>query len=149
MDFDSVIKDIETRAKQSCLNYFGAATPIEAQFIKSNQPPAFIVDVRTRAEWAYVGLVPGSIQIEWQTFPTGELNGMFLSQLQQNVPNDAYVMFLCRSGARSHSAAMLATEAGFERAINVIDGFEGDRNSSGHRGTVAGWKHCGLPWVQS
>ena len=59
-----MIKDIETRAKQSCLNYFGAATPTEAQFIKSNQAPAFIVDVRTRAEWAYVGLVPGSIQIE-------------------------------------------------------------------------------------
>ena len=82
-------------------------------------------------------------------FPTGELNRGFLDQLQQAVPADAYVLFLCRSGARSHAAASLASNAGFSKAINVIDGFEGDKDTSGHRGNTAGWKFSGLPWVQS
>ena len=47
----------------------------------------------------------------------------------------------------SHTAAAL-TEAGFENCYNVAEGFEGDKDASGHRGTVGGWKHAGLPWVQ-
>ena len=148
MELNYVIERIKTRAIEAGLPYFGASTPIETQFIQLNASSAFIVDVRTRAEWIYVGSVPGSVQIEWQSFPTGELNSSFLDQLQQNVPDDAYVLFLCRSGARSHAAASLASNAGFSKAINVIDGFEGDKDASGHRGTTAGWKFCGLPWIQ-
>jgi rhodanese-related sulfurtransferase len=148
MELNSVIECIKTRGIEARLPYFGASTPIETQFIQSNTSSAFIVDVRTRAEWIYVGSVPGSVQIEWQSFPTGELNSSFLDQLQQNVPADAYVLFLCRSGARSHAAASLASNAGFSKAINVIDGFEGDKDTSGHRGNKAGWKFCGLPWIQ-
>lgn len=149
MELNSVIERIKTRAIEARLPYFGASTSIETQFIQTNASSAFIVDVRTRAEWIYVGSVPGSIQIEWQSFPTGELNRGFLDQLQQAVPADAYVLFLCRSGARSHAAASLASNAGFSKAINVIDGFEGDKDTSGHRGNTAGWKFSGLPWVQS
>ena len=57
-------------------------------------------------------------------------------------------MFLCRSGARSHAAASLAASVGYTKAINILDGFEGDRDSSGHRGMIAGWKFCKLPWIQ-
>ena len=148
MELNYVIDRIKTRAIEADLPSFGASTPIETQFIQLNTSSAFIVDVRTRAEWIYVGSVPGSVQIEWQSFPTGELNSSFLDQLQQNVPADAYVLFLCRSGARSHAAASLASNAGFSKAINVIDGFEGDKDASGHRGNTAGWKFCGLPWIQ-
>ena len=28
-------------------------------------------------------------------------------------------------------------------------GFEGDKDGTGHRGTLGGWKAAGLPWVQS
>ena len=148
MELNYVIDRIKTRAIEAGLPYFGASTPIETQFIQLNASSAFIVDVRTRAEWIYVGSVPGSVQIEWQSFPTGELNSSFLDQLQQNVPDDAYVLFLCRSGARSHAAASLASNAGFSKAINVIDGFEGDKDTSGHRGKTSGWKFSGLPWIQ-
>jgi rhodanese-related sulfurtransferase len=148
MELNYVIERIKTRAIEAGLPYFGASTPIETQFIQLNASSAFIVDVRTRAEWIYVGSVPGSVQIEWQSFPTGELNSSFLDQLQQNVPDDAYVLFLCRSGARSHAAASLASNAGFSKAINVIDGFEGDKDTSGHRGKTSGWKFSGLPWIQ-
>ena len=148
MELNYVIDRIKTRAIEASLPYFGASTPIETQFIQLNTSSAFIVDVRTRAEWIYVGSVPGSVQIEWQSFPTGELNRSFLDQLQQSVPADAYVLFLCRSGARSHAAASLASNAGFSKAINVIDGFEGDKDTSGHRGKTSGWKFSGLPWIQ-
>ena len=148
MGLNYVIERIKTRAIEAGLPYFGASTPIETQFIQLNASSAFIVDVRTRAEWIYVGSVPGSVQIEWQSFPTGELNSSFLDQLQQNVPDDAYVLFLCRSGARSHAAASLASNAGFSKAINVIDGFEGDKDTSGHRGKTSGWKFSGLHWIQ-
>ena len=148
MELNYVIERIKTRAIEAGLPYFGASTPIETQFIQLNASSAFIVDVRTRAEWIYVGSVPGSVQIEWQSFPTGQLNSSFLDQLQQNVPDDAYVLFLCRSGARSHAAASLASNAGFSKAINVIDGFEGDKDTSGHRGKTSGWKFSGLPWIQ-
>ncbi len=58
-------------------------------------------------------------------------------------------MFLCRSGGRSHHAAALATHEGFRECYNVLEGFEGDRDASGHRNTVGGWRAAGLPWVQS
>ena len=149
MDLNNVIERIKARAIDANLPYFGASTPKESQFIQEKVSSAFIVDVRTRPEWIYVGSVPGSIQIEWQLFPTGEFNGSFLDHLRENVPTDAYVLFLCRSGARSHAAASLASNAGYSKAINVIDGVEGDKDASGHRGTTAGWKFSGLPWVQS
>ena len=148
MDLNVVIEGIKMRGRSSSLSYFGASTPLETQFILENESSACVVDVRTRAEWAYVGAVPGSVQIEWQSFPTGELNEAFLTQLQKTVPSDAYVMFLCRSGARSHAAASLAASVGYTKAINILDGFEGDRDSSGHRGMIAGWKFCKLPWIQ-
>ncbi len=149
MDLDSVINSVKSRAVEYNLPYFGASTPVETQFIQANSNSTFIVDVRTRAEWAYVGLVPRSLQIEWQSFPTGELNERFLDQLQQNVPIDAFALFLCRSGARSHAAASLASSVGYSKAINIIDGFEGDKDASGHRGNIAGWKFSGLPWIQN
>ena len=89
MELNYVIDRIKTRAIEASLPYFGASITIETQFIQLNTSSAFIVDVRTRAEWIYVGSVPGSVQIEWQSFPTGELNSSFLDQLQQNVPAEA------------------------------------------------------------
>ena len=61
---------------------------------------------------------------------------------------DAPVMFMCRSGARSHGAAIAATQAGYPNSFNVLEGFEGDKDSNGHRSSVGGWRKAGLPWVQ-
>jgi len=107
------------------------------------------VDVRTKPELQYVGKVPGAVAVEWQTYPGNRPNPEFLAELGAAVPKDQPVMFLCRSGARSHSAADAATQAGWKEAYNVLEGFEGDKDAAGHRNTVGGWRKAGLPWTQS
>ena len=96
----------------------------------------------------YVGAVPAGDHIEWNTFPEGQRNPAFLQQLANTVKKDEPVMFLCRSGARSHHAAIAATEAGWTEAYNILEGFEGDKDAQGHRNTVGGWKFARLPWIQ-
>ena len=130
------------------LPYAGALLPTEAYALMQQVPAAKLVDVRTQAEWEYVGHIPETVLIEWNTFPAGR-NPDFLSELQVQVAKtDAPVMFLCRSGARSHHAALAATQAGYSNSYNVLEGFEGDKDANGHRNTVGGWRVAGLPWVQ-
>lgn len=129
------------------LPYTGALMPAEA-FELMQKAGARLIDVRTRAEWDYVGRVPGSHLIEWQTYPNSQPNPEFLQQLQAQVRPDVPVLFLCRSGARSNAAAALASKAGYERSYNVLEGFEGDKDADGHRSSVGGWRFAGLPWIQ-
>lgn len=128
------------------LPYAGALLPAEAHALM--QSGAKLVDVRTDAELNYVGGVPGSEHIEWSNFPDGERNPRFVEQLAQAAKQDEPVMFLCRSGVRSHNAAIAAAQAGWKEAYNVLEGFEGDKDASGHRNTVGGWRKHGLPWIQ-
>jgi rhodanese-related sulfurtransferase len=135
------------RARKMGLSYAGALLPAEAHALM--QAGATLVDVRTEPERVYVGKVPGSVAVQWQTYPGNHPNPEFLAQLAEAVPQDAPVMFLCRSGARSHSAAEAAARAGWRESYNVLEGFEGDKDAAQHRATVGGWKKAGLPWVQS
>jgi rhodanese-related sulfurtransferase len=116
---------------------------------------AQLVDVRTDAEWAYVGLPDLAqagkqpVAIAWQVFPAMQLNPGFIDQLKAaGFTADHHIYFLCRSGVRSLAAANAAIEAGFPHSFNVADGFEGPPDGAGHRGTTAGWKADGLPWRQ-
>lgn len=123
-------------------------------------PKAVLVDVRTRAEWSFVGL-PNlddlgrqPVLIEWQTFPDSQRNTRFVDELSAELQRlgadpDTELFFICRSGARSRMAAQAAAAAGYRKCHNVAEGFEGplDPNSR-HRGSVAGWKAEGLPWSQ-
>lgn len=136
--------------------YAGDLGPAEAYELLKSEPDAVLVDVRTRAEWSYVGTPDLSelgrevVLAEWVTFPDGAPNPRFLDILLAAAPRkDAPVVFLCRSGVRSVAAAKAATDAGFTEAYNVTEGFEGPSDRSGHRGTAAGWKVRGLPWRQS
>jgi rhodanese-related sulfurtransferase len=152
MSNDSV-KEILARAKQRAeamkLPYAGALLPSEAHALTRQVPGAKLVDVRTQAEWEYVGHVPDSVLVEWNTYPTGERNPQFLEQLQTQVAKtESPVMFLCRSGARSHHAAAIATLAGYPNSYNILEGFEGDKDAHGHRNSVGGWRFAGLPWAQ-
>ncbi len=124
--------------------------------VLTTDPRARLVDVRTRAEWNYVGVpdlsaLGGEVAlVEWLTFPDGMLNPSFVEDLRGLTEDlDAPLFFLCRSGVRSAAAAQEATAAGFSQAYNVLDGFEGSPDESGHRGLLAGWKAVGLPWRQS
>ena len=130
-------------------------TPPQAWDALRSDPAARLIDVRTNAEFAYVGRPDLSgagqdpVLIPWQIFPTMHVNNDFVSHLQQaGIGPEHKVYFLCRSGVRSLAAAQAAQAAGYPHVYNVADGFEGPPNGDGHRGQVAGWKADGLPWRQ-
>lgn len=130
------------------MSYAGDLTPQEA-WTKLEQG-AILVDVRTEGEWAHIGIPDTKatdndpLFIQW-TFPGGIPNPEFLSDLRQQAPEDTgtELLFICRSGQRSISAAIAATQAGFT-SYNVLEGFEGEPDRYGER-TVNGWKNRGLP----
>jgi rhodanese-related sulfurtransferase len=144
-----ILETAQKRAAAGGLPYDGALTPAEAHELLGLAPGAKLVDVRTRAEWDWVGRIRDSVEIEWQTYPGGQPNPGFEMQLTQQVDREALTMFLCRSGARSHAAAARAKQAGYTAVYNVLEGFEGDRDGQGRRNTVGGWRRAGLPWTQS
>ncbi|WP_338662497.1 rhodanese-like domain-containing protein [Pararoseomonas sp. SCSIO 73927] len=118
-------------------------------------PETMLVDVRTDAEWNFVGIPDLSatgkqpVLIPWQLYPSMQVNGAFVEQLRRAGATPLTKLhFLCRSGARSLAAAQAAQAAGFPEAYNVADGFEGPVDGEGHRGRVAGWKASELPWRQ-
>lgn len=122
-------------------------------------PKAVLIDVRTKAEWAFVGvpdltsLSRQPLLVEWQTFPDSRVNPAFVEQVSEmlrsiGAGHDSDLYFICRSGGRSLQAAKVMTEAGFRRCHNVAEGFEGPLDAGRHRGTHAGWKVEGLPWAQ-
>jgi rhodanese-related sulfurtransferase len=150
MTIDEILKAARDRARHMGLPYEGALTPAEAHAMLQQSPAAKLVDVRTRAEWDWVGRIPGAIEIELLSYPGNKPNPNFVQELERSVDMDKNdpLLFICRSGGRSHNAAMLAHQAGYE-AYNVLEGFEGDKDASGHRNTKGGWRAAGLPWVQS
>lgn len=120
-----------------------------------NDPNAHLVDVRTDAEWNFVGLPDlrsagkKPLTISWQVFPAMQVNGRFVEQLKATgLTPEHRIFFLCRSGGRSQAAAHAAQQAGFPQAYNIAHGFEGPPGPDGHRGGIAGWKASGLPWRQ-
>jgi rhodanese-related sulfurtransferase len=146
---DGILAAAQQRAQDHGLPYFGAVTPGEAATMLAALPGSMLIDVRTRAEWDYVGRVPGSILVEWNTYPGGVRNPAFLEQLAGVAASvESPLLFLCRSGQRSDHAARAARAAGYLRAFNVLEGFEGDKDASGQRGHVNGWRKARLPWVQ-
>ncbi len=140
----------------SSLPYAGDISAEEAWEKLAGDSRAQLVDVRTLAEWNFVGVPDLSSLgrqvhcIEWQQFPSGARNPGFVGEASQVLRDkDAPVMLLCRSGARSRAAAIALTEAGYAHAFNVAGGFEGDADEEGHRGHRDGWKARNLPWRQS
>jgi rhodanese-related sulfurtransferase len=122
-------------------------------------PKAVLIDVRTKAEWSFVGVPDLSplgrrvVMVEWQSFPESRVDGQFADRLTAmlaaaGTSKDDALYFICRSGGRSRMAAEAMSDAGFQRCLNVAEGFEGPLDNTRHRGSVAGWKAAGLPWVQ-
>lgn len=142
------------------MGYAGDITSAEAWELLKSDRQAQLVDVRTAAEWTFVG-VPDlgqtgrkAILVEWQVYPGMGRNAAFEDAVAERLAaagatTATPVFFLCRSGARSQSAARAMTAKGFTKCFNVADGFEGDVDAGRHRGRTNGWKASGLPWVQS
>ena len=135
--------------------YAGDLMPSDAWAMLDGDEKAVLIDCRTDAEWRFVGvpdLAPIGKQVllvEWQRYPGGTPNPDFVDDVKGlGVGPDRTLVFICRSGARSRSAAMAMTAAGFGPCYNVAEGFEGDKDGAGHRGHVGGWKLAGLPWRQ-
>jgi rhodanese-related sulfurtransferase len=145
----AILRAAQQRAKEMNLPYEGSLYPAEAYEILQSAPGAKLVDVRSRAEWDWVGRVSNSVNIEWSTYPGMKLNPHFLTQLEQQVDKESLVIFLCRSGVRSHHAAAAATNIGYSDCYNVLEGFEGNLNDSKHRNVTGGWRMAGLPWEQN
>ena len=142
------------RAQAQQLPYAGSLSPAETWELITIDSQAVMVDVRSQAEMDWVGFVDLAderyFHIEWNLYPGGTRNPEFLSRLQATVPNKTTaIVFMCRSGVRSHHAATLAKSLGYDKAINILEGFEGDKNENAHRSTVNGWKKHGLPWRQN
>ena len=144
----------------SSTGYAGDISASEAFSILQEEDASVLVDVRTKAEWNYVGVPDLSsvgkqtLLIEWQDFPSMSLNPNFTTTLEKalrdnGVAADAPLLFLCRSGARSRAAAIALTQTGHPRCFNIADGFEGPLDDERHRGAIGGWKAQGLPWSQS
>ncbi|MGK2880396.1 MAG: rhodanese-like domain-containing protein [Mycobacterium sp.] len=137
------------------MSYAGDITAEEAWKLLSENPDAVLVDVRTDAEWRFVGVPDVSslgrdvIYIQWNG-QDGTRNETFVDDLAAAgvTPGAGPVIHLCRSGNRSVGSAEAATAAGYEPSYNVLDGFEGNLDEAGHRGST-GWRAAGLPWKQS
>jgi sulfur dioxygenase len=131
---------------RSAPDYAGDVPPeLACQWWQAGE--AVLVDVRTDAERAWVGFVPGAIPLAWKQWPGMVMNAGFDAALQAAVPAGQKVLFLCRSGVRSVAAAQRATALGLE-AYNILEGFEGDADAHGQRGHLGGWRLHGLPWQQ-
>ena len=139
--------------------YAGDVSPREAFEALQREAKAQLIDVRTDAEWNFVGLPDLTkagrrpLLCQWQLFPSGG-NPAFLTEAKEALSQSGYVTgaslyFLCRSGARSRAAAIAMTEAGYGPCFNITDGFEGALDTGRHRGNTGGWKAEGLPWKQT
>jgi rhodanese-related sulfurtransferase len=144
----TMLKDILQLAAQHAaakgLPYAGELTPQEA-FEVLQQGTVVLVDVRSRAELELVGRVPNANYIEWAFYPGMVANADFAAQLQAQVDKSQAIVFMCRTGGRSHNAAVVASGLGY-KAYNMLEGFEGEANAEKQRTLINGWKHAGLPW---
>jgi len=140
----------------------GEVTPDAAWQILEGSSSALLIDVRTRAEWGFVG-VPDLAEldhstkfVEWVSFPDMSANPQFVAEVMEAIGDNtpSTLLFICRSGVRSLRAAkeiaeyFVKSEVAAE-CLNVAEGFEGDLDPQGHRGGHNGWKARGLAWRQS
>lgn len=127
--------------------YAGDISPQQAwAWVQAGQ--AVLVDVRSDAEREWVGFVPGAVALAWKQWPGMAINPEFDAGIVAAAAGKPALVLLCRSGVRSIAAARRATELGVQ-AYNILEGFEGDPDSQGHRGHIGGWRMRGLPWRQN
>jgi rhodanese-related sulfurtransferase len=146
-----ILASARARGQANQLPYAGALTPQEAYALLQSDPNVKLVDVRTSAERDWIGRpnIPPEQQaaVQWNVYPGGTPNPDFLPQLAQATDKENVLLFLCRSGVRSRHSAKLATENGYANSFDILEGFEGDKDVNGHRKTIGGWCHAGLPWI--
>jgi rhodanese-related sulfurtransferase len=146
-DIERILNEAQMRAVHNGLPYTGVLTPQESFVVMQHRSSSILVDVRTKAELELVGRILQAIHIEWAFYPGMVSNPDFALQLQSQVDKASTLIFICRTGGRSHNAAVLAKQLGYQRVYNMVEGFEGDANDLKQRTMINGWKHAGLPWT--
>lgn len=145
-----ILQRARKRAEEQKLPYAGALTPSEAYLILQQAGAAKLVDVRSRAELDIVGRIPQAINIEWAFYPGMVANPDFPTQLSMQVDRESLVIFMCRTGGRSHQATALAAQLGYTEAYNMMEGFEGEATpDTKQRCRINGWKAADLPWTNA
>lgn len=130
--------------------------PVDAWKLLQTTPEAILIDVRSSAEFLFVGHPQGAVHIPWVDEPDWTVNPEFTRQVATSVSSmrpgvsheDVPVLLICRSGKRSLEAAQVLIDEGYAALFNVSTGFEGDLDAKHHRSTVNGWRFDGLPWEQ-
>ena len=142
-----IIASVRLRHPDGHLRYAGAVTPDET-YLLMQESGVKLIDVRSRAEWVWVGRIAGSHLVPWSHFTESGLvrNERFVDELKAVAAPDDVLLMLCRSSKRSKPAAEAAVAAGFANTFDILEGFEGDPDPEGRRNTVDGWRFRGLPW---
>lgn len=124
--------------------------PQQASAFLADHPDALFIDCRSAAEYLFVGHPPGAVHVAWAEWPGWTPNPDFVASVRALADDatDRPLVLMCRSGQRSAQAAQALEAAGFTDTINLMHGFEGDRDAQGQRGRQNGWRHDGLPWQQ-
>ena len=142
---ETILNAAAQRAAAKGLTYAGELTPQEA-YEALQHGAVTMVDVRSLAELELVGRVPNANHVQWAFYPGMVANAEFAAQLQAQVGQNKPIVFMCRTGGRSHNAAVVASQLGYT-AYNMLEGFEGEANALKQRTLINGWKHAGLPWA--
>jgi rhodanese-related sulfurtransferase len=142
-----IVSDQQSMSVHPAKGYAGDVSPQLAwAWVQADE--AVLVDVRTDAERAWVGFVPGAQPLAWKQWPSMAMNPDFDAGIQLLGAGGKKLVLLCRSGVRSVAAAQRATELGLQ-AYNILEGFEGDPDAAAQRGKTGGWRFRGLPWQQN
>ncbi|UCH07327.1 MAG: hypothetical protein JSV55_14860 [Deltaproteobacteria bacterium] len=111
---------------------------IEAYDMLNTVPDTYLIDVRTRAEYQFIGHAPMahlfplyfmSDQLvqkdeQWEYQLTNN-NKAFVEEISKKFQKDNNLLIISRDGTRSILAARQLIKAGFKNVYNVKDGFEG------------------------
>jgi len=139
------------------LNEVKSISPKDAMKLIADEPKSLLIDVRSHMEFLFIGHPTGAVHIPWIDEPDWNINPHFARDVRQlllgglaDAAKGAHVpiVLICRSGKRSYEAGELLVKEGIGNVYNVVDGFEGELDSSHHRSTLGGWRFEGLPWEQ-
>ena len=149
---ESILERGQKRGASNNGSYAGSLNPTEAFNIAHENSKVLLVDVRSKAELGLVVRIPMALHCEWAFYPGMIANENFVQELtalieKKSQDKSQILIFVCRTGARSHHAANVAANLGYTQVYNMLEGFEGETNASQQRTLINGWKHAGLPWV--